>query len=83
MVRPYEAIVMQLLLDRNLRTAWAPRQYIYILPLHVVFIQECTPAIHSRYFLVAASMLCYIVRSLPCRACVSCVDQHICTEASG
>jgi hypothetical protein len=64
MFRPYEAIIRQLLLDRNHRTTWAPRQHIYMLPLHVVIIQECTPEIHSRYFLVAASTLCSIVLSL-------------------
>jgi hypothetical protein len=31
-----------------------------MLPLHVVIIQECTPALHSRYILVAASMLCVV-----------------------
>jgi hypothetical protein len=45
-----------------------------MLPLHVVIIPECTPALHSRYFLVAASMLCSIVRSLSCRACVPSID---------
>jgi hypothetical protein len=70
MFRPYEAIIRKLLLDRNHHTARAPRQYIYMLPLHVVIIQECTPALHSRCFLVAASMLCSVVRSLPCRACL-------------
>jgi hypothetical protein len=62
MFGPYEPIIKQLLLDRNPRTAWAPRQYIYMLSLHVVIIEERTPAFHSRHFLVAASMLCSIVR---------------------
>jgi hypothetical protein len=38
MFRPYEAIIKQLLLDTNHRTAWAPHQYIYMLALHVVII---------------------------------------------
>jgi hypothetical protein len=42
--------------------------------LHVVIILECIPALHSRYLLVAASILCSVVRSLPCRACVPCID---------
>jgi hypothetical protein len=61
MFRPYETIIRQLLLDRNQGTAWAPCQYIYMLYLHVVIIRECTPALHSRYFLVAASILCSIL----------------------
>jgi hypothetical protein len=63
MFRPHEAIIRQLLLDRTHRTAWAPRQYVYMLPLHVVIIRDCTPALHSLYFLVAASTLCAIVLS--------------------
>jgi hypothetical protein len=39
MFRPYEAIIRQLLFDRNHCSAWAPRQYIYVPPLHVVIIQ--------------------------------------------
>jgi hypothetical protein len=39
MFRSYEAIIRQLFLDRNHRAEWAPRQYIYMLPLHVVIIQ--------------------------------------------
>jgi hypothetical protein len=72
MFRPNEAIIRQLILDRNHHTAWTPRQYIYVLSSCVVIIQECTPALHSCYFLVAASMLCFIARSLPCRACIFC-----------
>jgi hypothetical protein len=73
MFRPYETIIRQRLLDRNHHTAWAPRQYICMPLLHVVIIQECSPALHSRYFLIAASMLCFIVRNLRCRSCVSCI----------
>jgi hypothetical protein len=73
MFRSYKAIIRQELLDRNHRTAWAPRQYIYTLPLHVVIIQGRPPALHSRYFLVAASTLCSTVRSLPCQPCVPCI----------
>jgi hypothetical protein len=69
MFRPNETIIRKLSPDRNHRNALAPRQYIYMLPMHDVFIQECMPAFHSRYFLVAASMLCPIVRSLPWRVC--------------
>jgi hypothetical protein len=68
---PYKTIIRQLLFDRNHRTAGAAHQYIYMLPLHVIIIQECMPALHSCYFLVAASMLCFTVCNLPCRACVS------------
>jgi hypothetical protein len=64
MFRPHEAINCCLI------EISAPRQYIYMLPLHVVIVQECMPALHSRYFLVAASMLFSIVRSLPCRVCL-------------
>jgi hypothetical protein len=73
MFRSFEAIIRQQLLDRNPRTAWVPHQYIYTLPLHAVIILLCTPALLSRYSLIAASTLCSTVRSLPCQPCIPCI----------
>jgi hypothetical protein len=51
MFRTYEAVIGQLLLDHY--TAWAPRQYIYMLPLHVIIIQE-----YNRTSLMLFSIVC-------------------------
>jgi hypothetical protein len=54
-----------------------------MLLLHVIIIEECIPVLHACYFFVAVSMLCSIVRSLPCLAHPVKHCAALETEASG
>jgi hypothetical protein len=59
--RPHEAVIRQPLIDGNHWTAWAQAIYIFTCRR----IRECTFALSSCYFRVAAFRLCSYVRGFP------------------